>query len=228
MIVSELSDESGWSDVTNYASLRHGDTDGDGAADLCLRSDANVSCWGWNGAEFVERDGPEWSDAMGWNTSARYQTFRVADVDGDGLEDLCARAELGWRCHLSLGDSFGEEAVTLDDLDDASGWTAPQYYSTILSSGSACGSVEICNGRDDDCDGMIDESCPAVGADSAGPMVDGGPDNDAGLPGPMDDGGCSCSVAGASRRTPSGLLLLGLMVFAVTWRMRRRTIRPAG
>jgi uncharacterized protein (TIGR03382 family) len=156
-IVAPLSDEIGWDDIANYATLRTGDIDGDGADDLCLRANDGMRCYAWDGTAFVQRTGPEWSDAAGWDAKRYYQTIRLADFDGDGLDDLCARAAVGWRCHRSLGDSF-DVAVPFDELTDAGGWNEQRYWSTILSAGHACrAEMESCNGRDDDCDGEVDE-----------------------------------------------------------------------
>ncbi|WP_053235429.1 FG-GAP repeat domain-containing protein [Sandaracinus amylolyticus] len=157
VIVHPMSDESGWSDIANYATLRVGDLDGDGADDLCARANAGVVCFAWDGSAFARRAGPEWSDESGWSQARHYQTMRLADFDGDGLDDVCARAGAGWRCHPSTGEGFGA-AVTFDELTDAGGWVEPRYWSTILSAGHACrAETESCNGRDDDCDGEIDE-----------------------------------------------------------------------
>jgi MYXO-CTERM domain-containing protein len=102
-----------------------------------------------------------WSDEWGWGAPRYYSTIRMADVDGDGTDDACARAAAGWRCHLSSGASFGD-AVAFDELTNAGGWDAPRYYTTILSAGRACRpEMEVCNGRDDDCDGEIDEDAAA-------------------------------------------------------------------
>ncbi len=157
VVVAGLSDESGWADVANYATLRAGDVNGDGAEDLCIRANAGVRCFAWDGEAFVRIPGPEWSDESGWGSPRFYQTLRMADVDGDGLDDACARAAAGWRCHPSLGDSFAEPIV-LDELRDDGGWGEPRYFSTILMAGRACRpEQEVCNGRDDDCDGLVDE-----------------------------------------------------------------------
>ena len=161
IIVGALSDASGWADVANYATLRVGDVNGDDRDDLCIRANARLYCYAWNGEAFGRIDGPEWSDAGGWGAPRYYQTIRMADVDGDGSDDACARAAAGWRCHLSSGASFGG-AITLDDLTNDGGWDEPRYYTTILSAGRACRpEMEVCNGSDDDCDGEIDEDASA-------------------------------------------------------------------
>ncbi|WP_157069412.1 VCBS repeat domain-containing M23 family metallopeptidase [Sandaracinus amylolyticus] len=234
VIVHPMSDESGWDDIANYATLRVGDIDGDGADDLCARANAGVTCFAWDGSAFVQRAGPEWSDESGWSQARHYQTMRLADFDGDGLDDVCARAGAGWRCHPSTGEGFGA-AVTLDELTDAGGWVEPRYWSTILSAGHACrAEMESCNGRDDDCDGEVDEHatdeiCNDADDDCDGaideslrcdvPVIDGGtiPRGDAGTSGGGTvRGGCACGV---SRGSPPLVLVL---VLGVVLALRRR------
>lgn len=131
-IVAELSDASGWTDPSNYQTFRAGDINGDGATDLCARSNTEMVCWTWNGAAFDTVLGPAWSDASGWNGVTYFDTIRMTDFNGDGLSDLCARANPGWRCHPSQGSAFGD-AIALDDLGDAVGWTDSKYFGTIMS-----------------------------------------------------------------------------------------------
>ncbi|HCF62119.1 MAG TPA: hypothetical protein DFS52_29520, partial [Myxococcales bacterium] len=58
-VLEELSDTSGWSDETNFATVRMGDVNGDGLADLCARGNARLFCWPSNGSGFGARiDGP--------------------------------------------------------------------------------------------------------------------------------------------------------------------------
>ena len=157
VIVAPLSDDSGWGDIANYATLRVGDIDGNGTDDLCLRANANVVCYAWDGTAFAQVAGPTWGDEQGWNVAHHYDTIQLADIDGDGLHDACARAGVGWICQPSQGDSFGEP-LSLGDMGNDVGWTGAQYWTTILSASRTCRSeMEACNGRDDDCDGSIDE-----------------------------------------------------------------------
>jgi hypothetical protein len=66
--VAALSDSSGWNTEDNYLTLRTGDVNGDGAEDLCIRANANIMCFKWNGSSFDEFDGPAWSDSSNWNS----------------------------------------------------------------------------------------------------------------------------------------------------------------
>ena len=127
----ELSDASGWDDPSNYGTMRLGDTDGDGKADVCARSNAGWGCWPSTGTGFGARiAGPAWADADGWTDVGQYSTIRLLDIDGDGRADVCGRASDGVHCHLSTGDGFGA-AVPGPALTDGSGWGKPQYYGTL-------------------------------------------------------------------------------------------------
>jgi hypothetical protein len=194
--VAPLSDESGWNDTSNFLSLRTGDLDGDGAQDLCLRANAGILCYRWGGTSFVSVEGPGWSDGDGWNQPQYYNTIQMGDIDGDGKDDLCGRHVDGWRCHPSTGSGFGA-AVALAEFTDAGGWGAAKYYSTILLGGPACvPSEEICNGKDDDCDGHVDEqACDAGAGGSAGGV---------GSAGSAGDGGTAEGRTGGSAGTGAG------------------------
>jgi len=71
--------------------------------------------------------------------------------------------------------------------------------------------VEICNGRDDDCNGVIDDgltgcatSAPDGGSrsEAGAPLVDGGDDADAADDAPSSDGGDAAGTGGKNGRTP--------------------------
>ncbi len=129
--IDELSNDAGWNDETNFSTLRLGDINGDGLADVCARGNARVLCWPSTGDAFGARiDGPALSDASGWNKPEYFTTLRLADIDGDGRDDLCARAAAGFRCYPSTGAGFGA-AVVGPAWSNAEGWDAPGRYGTI-------------------------------------------------------------------------------------------------
>ena len=111
--VAELSNESGGDALSTIGTIRMGDVDGDGRADVCARKPGGMWCWLSDGAGFpVKVPGPStWSNADGWDAMAKWSTIRLADVDGDGRGDLCAREAAGFACHLSTGTGFGESIV---------------------------------------------------------------------------------------------------------------------
>jgi hypothetical protein len=142
----ELSDATGWNGPDHYGTIRMGDVDGDGRADLCARASTGMICWISEGeAGFPRRiEGPAWSDAEGWTAIRYWSTIRLADVDGDGRADLCGRAAEGWRCHLSEGDGFGPASES-PGLADSTGWGDHDNYSTIrLADVSGDGSLDLC------------------------------------------------------------------------------------
>lgn len=131
-----LSDDSGWSDPSNWSTMRMGDLNADGRADLCARANAGIRCWLSEGDAFTEPaiEGPALADDVGWAAPAYHGTLRMADVDGDGRDDLCVRSASDFRCYRSIdtGDGTGfAEPLTLPDLADENGWNAPSRYGTI-------------------------------------------------------------------------------------------------
>ncbi|RYE88836.1 MAG: hypothetical protein EOO75_12880, partial [Myxococcales bacterium] len=132
-VLVPLAEASGWGDVTNHATLRMGDIDGDGRADLCARGDAGVACWTSEKTPLgTPVTGPAWSDASGWREPRYFTTLRLVDIDGDGKDDLCARAAKGIICHLSTGTGFGPE-IAGPAWSDANGFTFARYYGTLLT-----------------------------------------------------------------------------------------------
>ena len=100
---------------------------------------------------------PPWGDAGGWTDPSKYSTIQLADVNGDGSDELIARNDQGieiywfdtttdgsggpsdvgngqWR---PQADAKGLQWVLTDfrsplpTESPATNWTKPQYYSTI-------------------------------------------------------------------------------------------------
>jgi hypothetical protein len=140
-----LASGSGWGDPANASTLRFGDVDGDGRADLCVRANGGVLCYLYDGEPFARRiEGPALSDDTGWGALRHGATMHLADVNGDGLDDLCARAAAGHRCWPSTGDGFADP-LPLDALANDDGFESPDTWGTIRA-----GDIDG-DGRDDLC-----------------------------------------------------------------------------
>ena len=140
-----LSNDQGWGDVSNYATIKFADINGDNKADLCARSDAGIMCWTSTGLGFA-KGGPTiaMSDGDGYNDVKYYSTIRFGDINGDGKDDACARFKEGFRCYPSTGDGWGSP-IELGDMGDHQGWGEPQYYSTIrLADINGDGKTDVC------------------------------------------------------------------------------------
>jgi hypothetical protein len=112
------------------------DVDGDGRDDVCARAPDGFFCWIAGDHAFDRMvAGPEWDDASGFTSEGRYRSIRLADVDGDGRADACAREDDALRCYLSEGFGFGRV------------WIAPAWSdATGLGSGSGLVSIRIAGG----------------------------------------------------------------------------------
>lgn len=235
------SDDSGWGDHDNYSTIRFADIDADGDADVCGRANAGIRCHPWTGQGFATEAlvGPELSDDTGWTNIRFHSTIRLADVDGDGAADLCARASDGLRCWPSQGDAFGEPWLG-PEWSDAAGFDAPALYETLRAARPMrrCVVEESCNGEDDDCDGTVDEECPGgdgglddsgtgggtAGEGSGTAADDGGGTVDPALPngfGQDDDSGCACTADSRGSSLGTLLAVLGLLGLRTRRRARR-------
>lgn len=78
---------------------------------------------------------PFWSDGAGWNQPQYYETMQMADIDGDGREELIIRGPNGILVqHFEHGADHGQWVPLTDyefDWSDKNGWNQPQYYKTI-------------------------------------------------------------------------------------------------
>jgi MYXO-CTERM domain-containing protein len=222
-----LSDADGWGSPWYYSTLRISDISGDGKADVCARGGFGLHCWLSTGSGFGEVITLEnLSDANGWGVPEYYTTVRLADIDGNGTADACARSSAGIHCWPFDGTAFGEQ-IDGPPWSNDSGWAGVPYYSTLHIAGGCIKSTETCNGKDDDCDGEVDEGCDpgsggAAGNGSAGTGWGGGSAGSNSADSSGDEGGCGCTVGARSAAKHGWLLLVGLALAARVGRRRLR------
>src|SRR5262249_25610924 len=88
--------------------------------------------------------GPQWSDAKGWNLPQYGSTVQFADVNGDGQADVCCRRRLGYVCALSNENNFTAE-IQGPPWGDDNGWAEPKYYATLqLADVNGDGKADAC------------------------------------------------------------------------------------
>jgi hypothetical protein len=150
-----LNDANGWSGPAYYETIQTADINNDGRAEIIVRGGNGIQAWKYTpsgplsdlrGKWDALENGPEWSDAYGWNKPEYYQTIQCADIDGDTNIELIGRAPNNdphgagmqvWRFHedLSNGTSgwtkLSNVNAPLADTADAQEWYLPQYYRTI-------------------------------------------------------------------------------------------------
>jgi hypothetical protein len=141
----EISDAAGYEDLAATTTVRFGDVDADGDADVCARNTEGIRCWPWTGAGFGDAiDGPTLSDSSGWGAAQYHGTIRMGDVNGDDRMDICARAASGMLCWIADGTGFPSQVAGPAWSDDA-GWNTVDKWSTIrLEDIDADGMADLC------------------------------------------------------------------------------------
>src|SRR5690606_41640914 len=99
----------GWNGDRCHRTVRLGDSDGDGDADLCARSSAGGSCWRWSGAGFDAEPvpGPAWSDASGWGAEQHYGTLQLGGAACGNRIETCDGADDGSEGGMDEGSPRG-------------------------------------------------------------------------------------------------------------------------
>jgi hypothetical protein len=135
-----------WEGLSYSDSLRVGDVTGDNAADLIGRTDAGgLVVWSLVGGTWQQQGVPQgaWTDNGGttntWNDPSWYTTIGLADLNGDGTDDIYGRTQYGidaWSfagetwTHLTATPTAGAPSI----LSNTQGFEQPQYYETIQTS----------------------------------------------------------------------------------------------
>lgn len=143
--ISTMSDAMGWNKPQYYQTIQMADINGDGRADICGRGAFGLECWVSTASGWVRSAGiPTLSDAGGWTSPVGFQTIQLADINGDGKADLCARGAAGLYCWLSTGNGW-TPWYGITTMSDAMGWGVPEYYQTIrLADINGDGRADVC------------------------------------------------------------------------------------
>ena len=128
-----------FADVAAFRSVQFADINGDGYADVCARTSTGVACALNTKAGAFAASTPwtsdEFTDAAGWKAEPYGSTLQLADVDGDGIADVCGRGPSGLMCATSNRASAFIHAHLWsfrEDFSDAAGWNAAAgYYGSI-------------------------------------------------------------------------------------------------
>ena len=129
----DWSGANGWYQEKYYSTIQTGDLDGDGSDELLARDPDGILAYEFDPDPWVALpDGPAWNDATGWDQEKYYSTIQTGDIDGNGRDELLARAPTGILAYQF--DPTANAWVKLPDgpnWDDAGGWDQEKYYSTI-------------------------------------------------------------------------------------------------
>ncbi|GHO89479.1 FG-GAP repeat domain-containing protein [Dictyobacter formicarum] len=131
-----LTDAGGWNRPQYYSTLRLADIDGDGQAELLVRSADGLHTFVFNRAinQWQDINAPilGMDDANRWDQPQYYETLRVADINGDGQAELIFRGPYGLFTY-TFDREYKWYDLNAGDLGftDAGGWNQPQYYSTL-------------------------------------------------------------------------------------------------
>src|SRR3954447_10145194 len=126
------SDAAGWTAASSHVTIAFPDLNGDGLADACGRKpDGNLQCALGTGDDFTEAvNAPTFPDSEGWGHPSQFASFQFADVNHDGLADLCGRTQKGWRCWRGNASDlvpYSQSPLLGDDSD----WKGDDRGSTL-------------------------------------------------------------------------------------------------
>jgi hypothetical protein len=117
-----------------------------GVSGLARAADCSRADYGYNGACGPQYESPAWGDGGGWTDPSQYSTIQLADLTGNGQDELLARNSDGleiWWFDASIGQwrpAIGAnglpEVLTafrspLPTEPTGGGWEDPANYTTI-------------------------------------------------------------------------------------------------
>ena len=136
-----------WGEQKYYATIRLADINGDGKADICGRDANGIVCQLSEGrksfGQEIRWDGCK--DASGWGDYDNYSTIMFGDLNGDGKDDLCARANAKLSCYLSSGDGFNGGEYHIEAFSDEKGFNQPEHFRTLrMGDINGDGRMDVC------------------------------------------------------------------------------------
>ncbi len=149
----------------------------DGLATVDWYRDADSDGWGAASSGRVNdcgapygyvATGSDCDDGASAVSPAATETCNDVDDDCDGLVDDGLATSTWYRD--ADGDGVGSSSVTASDCAAPTGYVATGGDCDDGRSTTRPGAVELCNGRDDNCDGSIDEG--VIGASASCPAAD--------------------------------------------------------
>lgn len=134
-LIAELSDANRGDRPEYYSTIRVGRIVPGNTSQVIARLSDGIHLWSYNMEDKSWHALPgviSMTDASGWIYHLYYSTIQLADIDGDGVQELYARDSSGVNGYRY--DNQNGQWVSINGtltLNDSSGWSFPQYYSTI-------------------------------------------------------------------------------------------------
>jgi hypothetical protein len=135
-----LSDAAGWGTAPYSSTMRCGDVNGDGNAEIVIRGPDGIHVFtydpgseSWTPAPADPSNGPSLTDESGWSNPAYYSTIQLADVNGDGRQEIVASGPRGLYVFFESdgawtpADPTAPNGPTLDPVT----WQNPLYYPSL-------------------------------------------------------------------------------------------------
>lgn len=150
---ANYADTAGWGQEQYGSTIQFGNLNSDNRADVCVRGEAGIYCSLSTGSnsfsphaltpfDFSNQD--HWGEEM-----SLYGSIRLADVNADGLADVCGRNRTGIACSDSNGDgTFSNyHYITNSDFGDNASCNDERYgpsLGIVSLAGNPQPSVAVC------------------------------------------------------------------------------------
>jgi MYXO-CTERM domain-containing protein len=208
--------------LSSYQETWYADADGDGYGDI--EDTGTVYCA--DPGDGSVRNNLDCDDAEGDGATISPGATELCDGvdnDCDGTVDNADPDEVAvstWYADVD-GDGYGDPESRLVRCDPPEGYVSDNTDCDDTSPATAPGESEVCDGVDNDCDGVVDPDCEDEEGDSGGNGTGACEDSEDPNCGEVEEqpGGCACGVTSTS---PTGGLLVGSLGLLLVGGRRRR------